>query len=689
MPEWYSIQEWTRMNRKMTRACWFFGLIFLVFPASGLSSPAPVIIISVDTLRADRLSCYGNHRFQTPAIDSIARTGTLFQQASSQVPLTLPSHASLFTSTYPFSSGVYDNGQALAHGATTLASVLQSHGYATGAFVGGFALDRRFGLDQGFDRYDSPFDLNRQEGVDPSDLKRPAEEVAKSAEAWLDQKASQPFFLFLHFYDLHTPYQLPGYDAEVKYVDATIGQFLDHLRQKGIYDRALIVFLSDHGESLGEHGESTHGFFIYQSTLHVPLLFHFPKGAGPQPGTVNAPASLLEVAPKILSFLRLPIPASFQGKSGDEVYSESFYAHQHYQCSALRSLRAGHWKYIEAPRPELYDLDHDPGERTNLYSSKESIGLAMHSKLSSLLAGQSQARPTTELSPRVVEQLRALGYVAGAGTHRNPTSGADPKDRIDQYEQTHHAISLAYAGQMEQAVDLLQAVLTQTPDLPDTRNILGTFQQKLGRDEQAAASFREVLHADPSNALAHFNIALSYFHLNRPEDSVKELNAVVALASGEALQQVTIPARELLGTISMQQKDYALARTQFVELLGLDPRNYTANYNLGWLAGQAGNPAEGVPYLRTAVEVDPTNGDGFSELGTLYLAVGDLPQAETEFAQAVHLAPTSPSAHYYFGVVLAKQQQKDRAASEFRLALEAAPGFRPAQEALERLQETK
>jgi choline-sulfatase len=716
------MDSWINRRRMLPPAYWSCWLVIcLVFHPRALSStasePAPVIVISVDTLRADRLSCYGNRRFQTTAIDSIAKGGTLLQQAVSQVPLTLPSHVSLLTSTYPFSNGIEDNGQVLAPGATTLASVLRSIGYATGAFVGGFALDRRFGLDQGFDSYDSPFDLNRQEGIDPSDLKRPAEEVTKMAETWLDGNATRPFFLFLHFYDLHTPYQLPanararfgvpGYDAEVKYVNATLGHFLVYLRQKGIYDKALIVFLSDHGESLGEHGEATHGYFIYQSTLHVPLLFHFPEGAGPLRATVTAPISLLDVAPTVLDFLGIAMPAPFQGKSrlelfrtqvaiagGAEVYSESLYAHNHYRCSPLRSVREGQYKYIEAPKPELYDLDHDPGELTNLYRSQQSIGLSMRRKLSTLLAAQPKTRPSsaTALSPRVVEQLRALGYVAGSGAaNQDPASGADPKDRVVQYEQTHHAIFLAYAGKLEEAVDMLQAVLAETPDLPDTRNILGTFQQKLGKDQQAAMNFRDVLREDPLNILAHYNLAMSYFRLNRLEDSVKELNAVLALASGtgDALQQVTIPARELLGTISMQQKDYALARTQFAELLTKSPRNYTANFNLGWLAGQAGNPAEGVQYLQTAVEVDPANADGFSELGTLYLALGDLSQAEAEFAQAVHLAPASPSVHYYLGVVLARQQDNERAANEFKLALQAAPGFRPAREALEHLQEAK
>src|SRR3984885_1741634 len=332
--------------------CLLLGPYAFCLPAKDAT---PVILISVDTLRADHLSCYGYKRVQTAAIDSIASGGTLVTQASSQVPLTFPSHVSLLTSTYPFSNGIEDNGQTLGPGATTLATVLRAQGYATGAFIGGFAMDRRFGLSQGFDVYDSPFDLSRQEGIDPSDLKRPAEEVTRSAETWLDKNSTKPFFLLLHLYDLHTPYQLPakeiarfggsGYDAELHYVDESLGQFLGFLRKHGLFDKALIVFLSDHGESLGEHGEATHGYFIYQSTLHVPLVIHFPVGGGPSSASVSKPAALVDVAPTVLDFLGIAVPAQFQGQSrlglfrlqpsiGDAaVYSESLYAHQHYRCS--------------------------------------------------------------------------------------------------------------------------------------------------------------------------------------------------------------------------------------------------------------------------------------------------------------------------------------------------------------------
>jgi choline-sulfatase len=703
--------------QSMRAFCWLS--IWLLLGPYALCLPAndatPVILISVDTLRADHLSCYGYRRLQTAAIDSIASGGTLVTQATSQVPLTFPSHVSLLTSTYPFSSGIEDNGQTLGPGATTLATILKAQGYATGAFIGGFAMDRRFGLDQGFDTYDSPFDLSRQEGIDPSDLKRPAEEVTRSAEAWLDKNSNKPFFLVLHLYDLHTPYQLPakerarfggsGYDAELHYVDESLGQFFGFLRKNGLFDKALIVFLSDHGESLGEHGEATHGYFIYQSTLHVPLVIHFPAGGGPLSARVNKPAALVDVAPTVLDFLGIPVPSQFQGQSrlglfrsqpspGDAaVYSESLYAHEHYRCSPLHSLRKGRYKYVDAPKPELYDLEQDPHELTNLYRTEQSIALSMHRQLSSLMAGypQTPAVAAKAVSPKAAEQLRALGYITGGASRPGTATKADPKDRIVQYERTHRAISMAYSGELEEAVTLLEAVLAYTPDLPDTRNILGTFQQKLGKHQQAARNFRDVLREEPSNVLAHYNLGVSYFNLNRLEDSIKELNVVLALASdrGDSLEQVTTPARELLGTISMQQKNYNLARTQFGELVSVVPRDYAANFNLGWLAGQEGNAQEGVRYLKVAVEVDPSNADGHAELGTLDLSLGDLANAETQFAEATRLSPNSAPAHYNLGIVFAREGYKDRAAGEFTYALQADPGFRPASEALQRIQQTQ
>jgi choline-sulfatase len=328
-----------------------------------------IILISVDTLRADHLSCYGYGGPRTPHIDAMAVGGTLFTEVNTQVPLTLPAHVSLLTSTYPFANSIEDNGQQLGVNAVTLATVLKARGYRTAAFVGGFVLDSRFGLGQGFDVYDSPFDGNLLAGRDPGDVKRPAADVVASALAWLDQNGDQPLFLFLHLYDLHTPYEkspeLRGrfqgsdYDIELGYVDEQLGRFWEFLNRRDLLKSTLVVFLSDHGESLGEHGEGTHGYFVYQSTLHVPLIIHWPghwpgywQATQPAyPKRITEPVSLLDPAPTVLQFAGVKRPIQFQGRSlmgllaegkpasSEEIYSESVYAHRHFGTSSLRCLR--------------------------------------------------------------------------------------------------------------------------------------------------------------------------------------------------------------------------------------------------------------------------------------------------------------------------------------------------------------
>jgi arylsulfatase A-like enzyme len=264
------------------------ALTFAAAPAVLISAtaggPPPVILVSVDTLRADHLSCFGYTRLETPRIDSLAQGGTVFTEISSQAPITLPSHVSLFTSTYPFSSGIRENAQLLPPGAMTLATVLAAQGYKTAAFIGGYFLDRQYGLAQGFQTYDSRFD---RRGIKRAvDLKRPASQVIQAAEQWLGQNSGAPFFLFVHLFDLHQPYDAPAayharapaseYDQELAYVDDSLGKFFEFLARSGLDRRALLVLFSDHGESLGDHGENTHGYFIYRSTLHVPLIFHWP-----------------------------------------------------------------------------------------------------------------------------------------------------------------------------------------------------------------------------------------------------------------------------------------------------------------------------------------------------------------------------------------------------------------------------
>jgi choline-sulfatase len=672
-----------------------------------------IILISVDTLRADHLSCYGYGGSRTPHLDAMAVGGTLFTQVNSQVPLTLPAHVSLLTSTYPFANGVEDNGQQLGAKAVTLATVLKARGYRTAAFVGGFVLDGRFGLGQGFDVYDSPFNGNRQAGKDPGDVKRPAEDVVGSALTWLDQNGNQPLFLFLHLYDLHTPYErIPelrarfhgsDYDIELGYIDEQLGRFWEFLNRRELLNNTLVVFLSDHGESLGEHGESTHGYFIYQSTLHVPMIIHWP-GHWPttqpaHPKRIEEPVSLLDPAPTVLQFAGVKRPVEFQGRSllgllaegkpaaSEEIYSESLYPHRHFGTSSLRCLRVAQFKYIEAPRPELYDLSTDPRESRNLYSTHKSLALSLHERLLSLhgrFATSGTGADSPALSPEVVERLASLGYVAASAAHTgSPVSGPDPKDRIEAYERYGRALAVGSAGRVAEANAMLHGLLAQDPSLNDVRVSLGLNEQRLGDHLHAVENFREVLKREPTNSLAHFDLAVSYFALRRLDDAFKELQVTLAISPSYAR------AEELLGAIWIGRKEYDQAQAQFNHLLTVDPGNYSAHYNLGILAALESHWDDGAKQLQEALRADPSSAEAHNALGSIYLRKGDLERARDEFTEAVRLAPESASAHYNLGLVFRGQGRSEEAAREFRLALASDPQLRAAREALENLKENR
>jgi choline-sulfatase len=543
-----------------------------IFPAIALCSSTPVILISVDTLRADHLGCYGYKKIHTPHFDSLAKGGTVFSAVDSPVPMTLPAHTSLLTSQYPFVHGVEENGQAVPAGAVTLAGVLKSHGYQTAAFIGGYVLDASFGLNQGFDYYDSPFRIRPQRGEDAPELKRTAEDVLRGAIEWLSTH-SDSFFVFIHLYDLHQPYS-HGYDAQVSYVDEQLGRLWSFLEAKGLARKTLIAVTSDHGESLGEHGENTHGYFIYQSTLWTPLLIHWPAGMRPPAARIDAPASLIDVAPTILQSLEIPAPPQFQGRNllrpGEEsVYSESMYAHDHLGCSPLRSLRAGSYKYIQAPKPELYDLSKDPAEAHNLYDQQKTLAKNLQERLRSLLSRpEVKAAPMTA-SPEVVARLRSLGYLAGRSVRAIDGSGPDPKDRLDEYLRYGRAI----------------------------------LYSSTGRLPEATQEFQEVLKQDGQNVLAHFYLAVCYHRLRRLDDSAKELDATLAIAPDYWR------AEELLGSIWLEKKDYVRAREQFTHLLKGVPGDYGAHFNLGILATRDGKWDEARRHLQAALAADPDSAD--------------------------------------------------------------------------------
>ena len=647
------------------------------------------------------MGSYGYRPVATPNIDRLASGGTLFSQVNAQTPLTLPSHASLFTSRYPSRTGITDNGEQLAPGAVTLAAQLKATGYRTAAFIGGFALDRRFGLNQGFDHYDSPFDLRLNMGGDTGDLKRPAQDVVQSASKWIDENASAPFFVFLHLYDLHTPYDLPRklqqrfhgatYDSELAYVDETLGSFWKFLSDRKLFDRSLLIFTSDHGEGLGDHGESTHGFFIYQSTMHVPLIVHWPAGAAKFPERVDRPLELIQLTPTVLDFLGARVPPEMQGKpllasaghpqSGDEppVYSESYYASRHFGCAPLRSVRLGKYKFIDAPKPELYDLSADGAEQRNLYATRRPIAAALRQKLRALDAAGKPGRQQPAVNSEAMAALRSLGYLGG-GSSGPAVSGNDPKDRIADFEAHNRAILLASSGKLSESNAMLEKLIQKLPDVLELRISLGLNRQKMGEHARAVSELEEVIKRMPQSAITHFNLALSYYEMGQLDPAVPHLQAALAL------EPYYTRAEELLGTIWSQKKDYARARASFEHLLKIAPDNYAAQFNLGVIAAFEGKWDEGESRLRRVLQTDSNSADAHNALGSLYLRRGALAQAKASFANAIRLRPAFAWAHYNLGLALDREDKKEDAAREFRAALDADPKFTAARKALGRIE---
>lgn len=566
-------------------------LLWLAFAgiARAQTNPrTPVILISVDTLRADHLSAYDYNKIHTPNIDAFARGGTVFEAIDSQVPLTLPSHTSLFTSTYPFENGIEENEQRVPPGAVTLASVLRSNGYKTAAFVGSVLMDRRQGLDQGFDFYDSPFHGLSDEAQSPMavGVRRDGALVVRAARHWLGENRNQPVFVFLHLFDLHAPYShapspegLPnaaGYDTEVGYVDRLLGQFQQALIQGGWWDRSLVVLLSDHGESLGEHGESSHGYFMYQSTLRVPLIVHWPGGISGYAERAGQPGGLIDVAPTILDFLKLPAPPAFEGASllaaartaeddGRAVYSESVYTRDAFRWAPLRGIRVGAFQYIDAPKPELYNLESDPRELHNAIGENAQMARTLRGRLVSLLGQYSAKRPASQgdASPQTRRTLESLGYL-GHGAASAGTS-ADPKDRLPEYNLYEKALAAMYSGNPRAAV----------------------------------ADFRQVLARAPHNSLARYYLGDAYLRWRQPDSAIREWTAALKFDP----QYVT--AAEALGAWWMGREDYAKARAAFQKALAVAPGDFAALFGLGTAEEHLGMLPDALQHLESACKMAP------------------------------------------------------------------------------------
>ena len=530
------------------------ALLLALYLSSATAQQPPVILISIDTLRADHLSAYGYHAIHTPNIDSFAQHGTLFTDIDAQIPLTLPSHTLLFTSTYPFQNQIEENAERVPAGAVTLASTLRNNGYKTAAFIGCVFLEREMGLDQGFDIFDSPFNFQAFSAISGSMFfagtpqnpytvrdRRDGALVIGAATRWLTANRDQPVFLFLHLFDLHKPYKQPGYDAGIEYVDHLLGTFKQTLVKTGLWDRSLVVLLADHGESLGDHGEYTHGYFIYQSTLSVPLMMHWPSSRSNNPERSTQPAGLIDVAPTILDFLHLKAPPSFEGKSllandPRAIYAESLHTHDAFGWAPLRSLRIGPYKYIQAPRPELYNLQTDPHEQHNLYSTNSKKAIELREELAKLLTTHAPKHPSTptEISPKTRALLGSLGYLAGGPRPAIETQGPDPKDRLPEFQLYDKALDYISAGRLDEAIATLQRLLARDPHNTLARRDLGVSYVAKGNYREAIPCFEQVLAVAPDDYVAHFELGLATLHLGRLKEALEHLQAACKIAPESA-----------------------------------------------------------------------------------------------------------------------------------------------------------
>jgi choline-sulfatase len=527
-------------------ACGGLVTCLLCFAALSCAAQTPVILISVDTLRADRLSALGYTRIRTPHIDSFGSGGTLFTAAETQIPLTLPSHTTLLTSTYPFQSGVEENAGHVPASMVTLASVLRGHGYRTAALIGSIFLERELGLDRGFDTYDSPFsfkafsrlsgtmfDGGRRNAYSVRE-RRPDALVLRAAHQWLSSHRGHPVFVFVHLFDMHKPWREPSYDAQIEQLDRLLGGFEQTLRNDGWWDKSLVVLTADHGEGLGDHGESDHGYFIYESTLHVPLFVHWPRGAARLPARVEQPVGLIDVAPSILDFLKIPAPPGFRGRSfldggSRPVYSGSVYARDCFGWSALRSLRAGAFKYIDAPRPELYNLEKDPGERSNIIGANAEKVSVLRDQLRKMTTAVPSAVPSGD-PVRNKEVLQSLGYLAPGPHSTAKPPPADPKDRLPELLRYEEALDLLAAGRYDRAIAVFRGILAADPrNLLARRDLAVTLIES--RNFQAARTeLQQVAVAAPDDYVTRYELGIAHESLGLFREALNQFQTACRLA---------------------------------------------------------------------------------------------------------------------------------------------------------------
>ncbi|HZS98699.1 MAG TPA: sulfatase-like hydrolase/transferase [Terriglobales bacterium] len=602
-----------------------------------------VYLITIDTLRADHVHSYGDEDIQTPALDDLARHGIRFAQAFTPSPITNSSHASILTGLLPSGHGVTDFARPLASESPTWAEFLQKSGYQTAAFIGAVILDSKAlapGLDRGFDFYDN-FPERSQTKSRWGRVERRGTEVVRRAEAWQDAHPRGPHFVWVHLYDPHDPYEPPApysrqykdrlYDGEIAFADSALANFVGHLKQRGWYENSLIIVVGDHGEGLGEHHEQTHGIFLYDSTLHVPLILKLPgRSAG---SVIQSQVRTTDILPTVLDLLSIPSPQTLDGQSlkpylsGHESVSRTLLGETdyplHFGWAPLRAVRAEGFKFVEAPRPELYDLNTDPGELKNTYVPWD----ATVQRLRKILADERAQKPPMAPSGGTVgvatlDELQALGYLGPADSRSStnvpePSLLPDPKDKIEQQNLLHSAMMAAEDGRYSDAQVGLEKVLALDPGSQTALMQLGELELHAGQYEKATEYLKRARALRPEDPTAAFYEGKALVKAGNLTGARDALQDSVRLAPRQSAD-----ARVLLGQVFLGLKDVKAAEDQFEAVLLLQPDSVDAQIGIARTQLADQKFAEALRQLAPLSKSQPRNADVFTLLAKAYSGLG-------------------------------------------------------------------
>ena len=627
----------------------------------------PIIVISIDTLRADHLPIYGYTKVKTPAIDALAADGLVFERAYSHAPQTLPAHAALLSGRLPFENGVRDNvGFTVKAGERMLPQLLRERGFATGGVVSSYVLRKETGIGQGFDFFDAEMPPSSPD-LSIGQVQRDGGESEAIAEHWLDSVGTSRLFLFLHLYEPHKPYAPPDrfkqyapYDGEIAYSDEIVGRLMTYLKTHQLYDRSTIVLLSDHGEGLGDHGEQEHGLFVYEEAIHVPLIIKQEGNVG-KGRRVSDLVQHVDLVPTLLDLVKAPAPGNLPGRSlkpllegtgqlpPATIYSEALYARYHFGWSELVAVTDERYRYIKAPHEELYDLTRDPHERTNIADQRAQARTALRTALDSVTAGATIQAPGT-VSAEARERLQSLGYV-GAQASAPTAEGdslADPKDKRQILEQYRAAMDFAVARKWPEAIALLQKILRDDPEMADVWSQLAAFAMRIDHYDQALDAYRRYSELKPQEPAAYIGAAGTLLKL-RKLDEARDRAALAVEVAGVDDHRSRASAHEMLARIALAKHDAETARAEATQAHEDDPLLPLPDYIEGRILYDQGKYEDALPlFEKASADLKKPGAPPVAELH--FFAADTLarleryPEAETQFEQELRFFPQNTRA---------------------------------------------